>query len=84
MDDAEKTAHVSSTPSPSSSEHDLYQEQRVTAVLARNRLQRFANRLDDLVGVEARGIERVPPELRDRKLAITDYLGMGVMWFSIK
>lgn len=62
----------------------LQEERNVTSVVATNRLQRFANRLDALAGVEARGIERVPPELRERKLAVKDYMGIAVMWFSVK
>ncbi|KAI1609772.1 hypothetical protein EDD36DRAFT_458081 [Exophiala viscosa] len=74
---------TSGTLSPSPAEQGTFEETHVTAVRATNRLQRYANRLDALVGIEARGIERVPPELRERKLALGDYFGIGVMWFSI-
>lgn len=44
-----------------------------------NGLQRFANKLDRLAGVEARGIDRVPEELRERPMAIKDYVHMFTM-----
>ncbi|RDW62428.1 hypothetical protein BP6252_11861 [Coleophoma cylindrospora] len=49
---------------------------------ALNLLQRYANKLDAIVGLEARGIERVPDELRRRKPAVWDYFQMGIIWFS--
>jgi hypothetical protein len=76
-----------STPVSSTREEGIYEDHNVTAIpttTASTKLQRFANRLEDLAGVESRGIERVPPELRERKMALADYLGIGVMWFSIK
>lgn len=44
-----------------------------------NKLQRWANRLDALAGVEARGIERIPDELRERKMTFRDYTHMFTM-----
>lgn len=44
-----------------------------------NRLQRWANKLDAIAGVEARGIERIPPELRERQMAVKDYVQMFTM-----
>jgi hypothetical protein len=44
-----------------------------------NALQRFCNRLDAVCGVEARGIERIPEALRERKLTYRDYLYMFTM-----
>jgi hypothetical protein len=46
-----------------------------------SKLQRFANRLE-AVGIEARGIERVPESERERKYAAKDYLYMAMIWFS--
>ena len=42
-------------------------------------LQRFCNRLDALCGVEARGIERIPEELRARVMTYRDYIHMFTM-----
>ncbi|KIX98734.1 uncharacterized protein Z520_05195 [Fonsecaea multimorphosa CBS 102226] len=67
----------------STTEQGVCIDYNVTSVLATNRLQRFANRLDAAVGVEARGIERVDPEARNQKCTLSDYLAVGVMWFSI-
>jgi hypothetical protein len=44
-----------------------------------NALQRFCNRLDAVCGVEARGIERIPDELREREITYRDYLHMFTM-----
>jgi hypothetical protein len=44
-----------------------------------NKLQRWANKLDSIVGVEARGIERIPDEMRDREMTIGDYIHMFTM-----
>ncbi|KAF2000358.1 hypothetical protein P154DRAFT_598772 [Amniculicola lignicola CBS 123094] len=48
-----------------------------------NKLQRWANKLDKLAGVESRGIERIPEEVRERPMAIGDYVHMFVLWFSM-
>ncbi|KAJ4291041.1 Vitamin B6 transporter [Kalmusia sp. IMI 367209] len=45
-----------------------------------NRLERWANKLDALAGVEARGIERIPEEVRERTLSIRDYLQMFIIF----
>ena len=42
-------------------------------------LQRFCNRLDAVCGVEARGIERIPEELRERVMTYRDYIHMFTM-----
>jgi hypothetical protein len=47
-----------------------------------NRLERWANKLDVLAGVEARGIERIPEELRERKMALGDYVHMFTMYVA--
>jgi hypothetical protein len=47
-----------------------------------SKLQRLANRLEAIVGIEARGIERVPESERERKYAAKDYLYMAMIWFS--
>lgn len=45
-----------------------------------NALQRFCNKLDAVCGVEARGIERIPEELRERPMALKDYIHMYTMY----
>ena len=45
-----------------------------------NAMERFCNRLDTICGVEARGIERIPEELRERDMAFSDYLHMFTMY----
>lgn len=47
-----------------------------------NSFQRFANKLDHLMGVEARGIERVPESARMGKASTSNYLTMALIWFS--
>jgi hypothetical protein len=44
-----------------------------------NALQRFCNRLDAVCGVEARGIERIPEEIRERTMTYRDYIHMFTM-----
>jgi hypothetical protein len=44
-----------------------------------SKLQRLANRLEAIVGIEARGIERVPESERERKYAAKDYLYMAMI-----
>lgn len=44
-----------------------------------NKLQRWANKLDALAGLEARGIERISEELREKKMTVRDYIGMFTM-----
>jgi hypothetical protein len=44
-----------------------------------NALQRFCNRLDAICGVEARGIERIPEEIRERNMSYKDYIHMFTM-----
>lgn len=47
-----------------------------------NGFERFANKLDSLMGVEARGIERVPESARMGKASASNYLQMALIWFS--
>ena len=47
-----------------------------------NALQRFCNKLDAVCGVEARGIERIPEELREREMSFNDYVHMYSMYVS--
>jgi hypothetical protein len=61
-----------------SSIHDATVEELAIAEPT-NKLQRWANKLDRIAGVEARGIERIPPELRERKMAMKDYVRMFTM-----
>jgi hypothetical protein len=76
--DNEKALSVSSRPSSWDVEHGT------TEVLTTklNPLQRFAYRLEEVSGMEARGIERVVEA--DRKSATTwdDYVQMWSIWFS--
>lgn len=44
-----------------------------------NRLERWANKLDTMAGMEARGIDRIPEALRERPLTTKDYLQMFIM-----
>lgn len=46
------------------------------------KLQRFVNRLEALAGVEARGIQRVPEELKSGKATFADYFQVFLVWFS--
>jgi cytochrome c biogenesis protein ResB len=47
-----------------------------------NRFQRWALRLEATLGFEARGIERVPEELREGKTSNREYVQMCLIWFS--
>ncbi|KAK5120747.1 hypothetical protein LTR85_006105 [Meristemomyces frigidus] len=67
--------------SPDSSVGDV--EEQLTTVGPANKLQGWANRLDTLMGVEARGIERVPESARQRKVTVNDYFQMFIIWFAI-
>ena len=71
MADLEK-ADVSTHRSPSTVELGISQPV--------NALQRFCNKLDAVCGVEARGIERIPEELRERPMALKDYIHMYTMY----
>lgn len=44
-----------------------------------NKLQRWANKLDELAGLEARGIERISEEVRAKKMTVRDYISMFTM-----
>lgn len=44
-----------------------------------NALQRFCNKLDAVCGVETRGIERIPEEIRERDMSLKDYIHMYTM-----
>ena len=46
-----------------------------------NPLQRWMNKLDRLPGLETRGIERVPEELRHPKVTSGTYVQMFLIWF---
>lgn len=70
MVDPEK-ADVSTHRSPSTVELGISQPV--------NALQRFCNKLDAICGVEARGIERIPEELREREMSLKDYIHMYTM-----
>lgn len=47
-----------------------------------NRLQSWTLFLEKRFGIEARGIERVPESLRQRKTSTADYIQMCLIWFS--
>lgn len=49
-----------------------------------NKLQRWANKLDATVGIEARGIERVPESLREpSKPTAGLYANMFLIWLAM-
>ncbi|KAH8676223.1 permease for cytosine/purines, uracil, thiamine, allantoin-domain-containing protein [Xylariales sp. PMI_506] len=48
-----------------------------------NKLQQWFSKLDDKGGLESRGIERVPEELRHPKVTTGSYVQMFLIWFSI-
>lgn len=52
-------------------------------VPAGNKLARWLNWLDEKTGLEQRGIERVPDELRHPKITTGGYVQMFIIWFSI-
>lgn len=77
---------ISTADSPSvSSLHDGTVEKGTTTTRppAENGLQRWANKIDRLAGVEARGITRVTDEERERPVALGEYLHMFTIWFSM-
>lgn len=79
--EAKRFANTTAPPSESSSfEHGEVGELGNPNT---TKLQRWANRLDATAGVEARGIERVPEELRDRKVTAGDYVHMFTIWFAM-
>ncbi|KAJ5128304.1 hypothetical protein N7526_006470 [Penicillium atrosanguineum] len=47
-----------------------------------NLLQRWVVYLEQKFGMEARGIDRVPEELRGTKTSLMDYCQMALVWFS--
>jgi hypothetical protein len=51
-------------------------------LLPHNSFQRWALKLETKMGLEARGIERVPEELRAKQTRPRDYVQMGIIWFS--
>lgn len=51
-------------------------------LLPNNAFQRWSLRLEQKIGLEARGIERVPEDVRARKTVLGDYVQMGLIWFS--
>ena len=56
---------------------------QVSVLASNNFMYRFARRLEELAGAEARGIERVPEwEREERKTSLADYIQMGLIWFS--
>lgn len=81
----EKYAGTSAASPASSSVHEgmIGDVNDATTIQAENAMQRWANSIDRLAGVEARGIVRVPDELRERPVALSDYLHMFTIWFSM-
>jgi hypothetical protein len=78
------TAASPSSPSSSSVQEGMVTDAKTaTAIQAENAMQRWANRIDRIAGVEARGIARVPEDMRERPVAIRDYLHMFTIWFSM-
>jgi hypothetical protein len=44
--------------------------------------QKFSNWMETRANVEARGIERVPESMRQRKVSTKDLFQIGIVWFS--
>lgn len=78
--DEKHIGDATTSPSPSSVEEGHID---ATEIQAENGLQRWANRIDKLAGVEARGIGRVPEDVRDRPVTAADYIHMFTIWFSM-
>lgn len=81
----EKHPAVSNAPSNSSVDRQIGDSTPLDPALIptpTSKLQRLANRLETIAGIEARGIERVPESERERKYAAKDYLYMAMIWFS--
>ena len=75
---------LSSTPlDQSSGDVESVDATAIDPTATTTKLQRLCNRLDAATGVEARGIERVPDALRNRKISTRDYVNMGLVWLSI-
>jgi len=51
-------------------------------LLPTNRFQKWSVQLETMLGMEARGIQRVPEELRRGKTGTADYIQMCLIWFS--
>lgn len=47
-----------------------------------NRFQKWSALMERAVGLEARGIEQVPEDIRMNKMSLGDYVQMGLIWFS--
>ena len=54
----------------------------VSSELVPGRLARWNTRIENLAGLEARGIARVPPEERHQS-SVHGYAQMAVLWFSM-
>jgi len=74
---SEKASHVASDPVPA------VETGFIDEILPpSNAFQRWSLRLEQKLGLESRGIERVPEDVRASKTALGDYIQMGVIWFS--
>jgi hypothetical protein len=51
-------------------------------VQPRNKMKRWVDRLESLAGIEARGIERVPDNIKAEKTTTGDYVQMCLIWLS--
>ena len=83
MSDVESQPEKRPQPCASSQEVPATETGFVDEVLLpHNSFQRWAVRLETNIGLEARGVERVPEELRAKKTVVGDYIQMGLIWFS--
>lgn len=83
---SEDTAHIHERPHQQPVPHDLLSAVENGLIEdippPTNAFQRWALKLEKVVGVEARGIERVPEEIRAQNASLKHYLQICVIWFS--
>lgn len=84
QDEKQVGSATAASPATSSVHDGMLEEARdATVIEAENGLQRWANKLDRIAGVEARGIGRVPEDVRERAVTARDYIHMFTIWFSM-
>lgn len=52
-------------------------------IAEQSKLQQWLDRIDGMRGLEVRGIERVPEDLRHPKVTAGSYVQMFLIWFAI-
>ena len=77
----EKHAHAAPHDALSVVESGIH-ETDATSIKASNSLWRWIYRFETLVGIESRGIERVPEEEKADKTTPSDYMQMALIWTS--